>query len=312
MHIDTQKLEQLTASLPIRFCDDPVRQSVLIADCQPICFSSSVEERSENLPGGGCGENMRAAYSHPDKPYEPLITAFFYLIRDQVPVLQMVDVGALWGHTSLVAATIFKSSNIHLFEMNPITTKVLNKNMGLNEHLNAQFEVQNVVLSDTDVTTKVTFRHYTARYGNGKGGSKLSRTKILRENFKSVLKRVLHREGRGNYITREMPVRSLDEYCREKHFAPNLIKIDVEGSQHAVLEGAREVLSKHQPLVLVEFDSSDSANNIGKSNRDVLRLMQSMGYRCIWGDHRSRQTHLHHIDTDSDIDIEVNSLAIFY
>jgi FkbM family methyltransferase len=312
MQIDVQKLEHLTASLPIKFLDDQIRQSVVVADCQPIYFSSAVEERSENLPGGGCGENMRAAYSHPDKPYEPLITAFFYLVREQIPALQMVDVGALWGHTSLVAATIFGKSNIHLFEMNPITTEVLKKNMKLNEHLKAEFDVQNVVLSDTDVTTKVTFRHYTARYGKGKGGSNLSRLKIFRENFKSWLKRMFQHEGRGDYITTQMQIRSLDHYCLEKGFIPNLIKIDVEGSQHAVLMGAREVLNQHRPLVLVEFDTPDSANNIGKSNRDVLQLMQSMGYRCIWGDHRSRKTNLHQIDANSEINIEINSLAIFY
>ena len=312
MQIDVRKLEQLTASLPIRFLDDRVRQSIIIADCEPIYFSSAVEEGSENLPGGGCGENMRSAYSHPDKPYEPLITALFYLIKEQLPNLQMMDVGALWGHTSLVAATIFGKSTIHLFEMNPITTEVLKKNVKFNEHLKAKFDVQNVVLSDIDVTTNVTFKHYTARYGKGKGGSNLSPIKILRENFKSWLKRTFQHDGRGDYITSQMRVRSLDNYCHEKNFVTNLIKIDVEGSQYAVLEGARQVLSQHPSVVLVEFDTADSANNIGKSNRDVLQLMQSMGYRCIWGDHRSRNVHLRQIDTSSKVDIEVNSLAIFY
>lgn len=255
---------------------------------------------------------MRAAYASHENPYEPLITAFFYLIREEIQELNMIDVGALWGHTSLVAASLFPRCNIHLFEMNPITTQVLSKNIFLNQHLGGSFQVNNILLSNVDRTTQVTFRHYTASYGDGSGGAKLSQRKIFRENLKSALKRVLKRKGQGDYITLEMQVGTLDDYCRKNSFIPNLIKIDVEGSQYNILQGARQVLVQHHPLLLVEFDEPDSANNIGKSNRDTVRLLESLGYQCIWGNHRDRNTHLHQIDGNTELNIETNSLGIFY
>jgi FkbM family methyltransferase len=312
MKIDIEKLRAITASLSIEFVDGQDRQEVLIEDGCPIYFSSSIRDHSENLPGGSCGENMRAAYASFDKPYEPLVTAFFHLIRDEIADLNMVDVGALWGHTSLVAASLIPNSTIHLFEMNPITTLALSKNIEINHHLKANFKIQNILLSNVDTSTQVTFKHYTARYGDSQGGSKLSRLKIFRENLKSLLKRSLRREGKGDYMTLKMRVASLDNYCVENKFIPNLIKIDVEGSQYDILLGAQKLIANNHPILLVEFDTSDSANNIGKSNRDVVRLMQSLGYQCVWGDHRKRNTTLHYIDASTELDIEVNSLGIFY
>ncbi|OIQ72540.1 hypothetical protein GALL_458340 [mine drainage metagenome] len=312
MKIDINRLERITASLDIRFVDGDEKQTLLIEGGKPIYFSSSIDDHSENLPGGSCGENMRAAYPGPDQPYEPLITAFFQLMKEQQQSVRMIDVGALWGHTSLVAASLMPNAIVHFFEMNPITTRALSKNIELNPQLGGDFQIQNILLSNIDTTTQVTFKHYTVRYGGGKGGTEISRLKILRENLKSALKRIFGHEGKGDYITLQMRVATIDNYCAEKEFAPNLIKIDVEGSQYDILKGAEKVIAQHRPLLLVEFDTPDSANNIGKSNRDVIRLMESMGYQCIWGDHRRRKSPLHQIDANTHLEIEVNSLGIFY
>lgn len=127
MKIDIKRLEEITSSLDIRFVDDADKQTVFVEGGKPIYFSSSLEDHSENLPGGSCGENMRAAYSSSAQPYEPLMTAFFRLMMEQGKTLNMIDVGALWGHTSLVAAALIPRSSIHLFEMNPLTTRALSK-----------------------------------------------------------------------------------------------------------------------------------------------------------------------------------------
>jgi FkbM family methyltransferase len=312
MKIDIRKLQEITSSLGIRFTDGDVKQTVSVDTGKPIYFSSSIEDHSENLPGGSCGENMRAAYIRPENPYEPLVTAVFYLLAGEMDELNLIDVGALWGHTSLVAASLFPCSNIHLFEMNPITIEALSKNILLNQHLGGDFQINNILLSNVDKTTQVTFKHYTARYGDGSGGAKLSELKIFRENLKSALKRIFKREGQGDYVKLEMRVGTLDTYCRENNFVPNLIKIDVEGSQFNILQGAQQILIRYHPLLLVEFDTPDSVNNIGKSNRDTVRLLESLGYLCIWGDHRNRGAQLHLIDGNTELDIETNSLGIFY
>ena len=304
------KLEQLTKDLKIQFVHGPDLQRIELPGCPPIYFVSSESDHSENLPGGSCGENMRAAYPSAENPYEPLVTACFQLLSTSLPEVRMMDIGALWGHTSLLAAAIFKSSDIHLFEMNPITTKYLRKNIESNDHLSAHFYINNILLSDMDTVTEVTFKHYTARVKD-KTANKISRLKVLRENLKSRLKRFLGREGRGDYLIQEMHVNRIDTYCKANGFIPNVIKIDVEGSQFDIISGATEVLEKYHPILLVEFDSPNSANSIGKTNLDVIKFLESYGYKCIWGNHRVKNTKLFLIDSKTEHNIETNSLGIF-
>lgn len=305
-----EKLEQLTRDLEIQFVDDPELQKIELPGCSPIYFVSSEFDHSENLPGGSCGENMRAAYPSAERPYEPLVTACLQLLSTILPELRMMDIGALWGNTSLLAATIFKTSSIHLFEMNPITIKYLRKNIESNNHLTAYFYVNNILLSDIDTVAEVTFKHYTARIKD-KNVNKINKTKVLRENLKSKVRRFLGREGRGDYLVQEMHVNRIDTYCKVNNFVPNVIKIDVEGSQFDIISGATEVLEKHHPILLVEFDSPGSANSIGKTNLDVIKFLEGFGYTCIWGNHRVKSTELFVIDSNTKRNIETNSLGIF-
>ena len=134
---------------------------------------------------------------------------------------------------------------------------------------------------------------------------------MLRENLKSRLKRFLGREGRGDYLIQEMHVKRIDTYCKANGFIPNVIKIDVEGSQFDIISGATEVLEKYHPILLVEFDSPNSANSIGKTNLDVIKFLESYGYKCIWGNHRVKNTKLFLIDSKTEHNIETNSLGIF-
>ncbi len=308
-----ERLENLTRNLNIRFVDDPDLQRIELPGYQPIYFVSSESDHSENLPGGSCGENMRAAYPSRETPYEPLVTACFQLLSTVLPEIRMMDIGALWGHTSLLAAAIFKSSTIHLFEMNPITAKYLKKNIDSNSHLSARFYINNVLLSDIDTVTEVTFKHYTSRIKdkNANKIGKIGKLKVLRENLKSKIKRCLGREGRGDYLIQQMQVSRVDTYCEANGFIPNVIKIDVEGSQFDVLCGATEVLERYHPLLLLEFDSPGAANQIGKTNLDVVKFLEAFGYRCIWGNHRVKNVKLHLIDSNTKHNIETNTFGIF-
>ncbi len=55
-------------------------------------------------------------------------------------------------------------------------------------------------------------------------------------------------------------------------YVPALIKIDVEGAERQVLEGARRTLARHQPIVVFEHGSG-SAEHYDTSPRDVYRLL---------------------------------------
>ncbi len=49
-----------------------------------------------------------------------------------------------------------------------------------------------------------------------------------------------------------VPQRTLDE-CAAKLEPPDLIKVDVEGAELEVLEGARELIAGRRPAMIIEF-----------------------------------------------------------
>lgn len=72
-----------------------------------------------------------------------------------------------------------------------------------------------------------------------------------------------------------VPLRSLDSLARENR-RPSLIKIDVEGAESLVLEGAARVLRELRARLLVEVDPSQSA--------EVGRRLRAAGYRVFDAD----------------------------
>jgi FkbM family methyltransferase len=51
---------------------------------------------------------------------------------------------------------------------------------------------------------------------------------------------------------RRVGVVALDDFCREGHLAPDVIKVDVEGAEAAVLRGARGLLRRRRGLLFLE------------------------------------------------------------
>ncbi len=71
---------------------------------------------------------------------------------------------------------------------------------------------------------------------------------------------------------------SLDDFLRTHETVPAVVKIDVEGAELRVLEGARQLIAQHQPILF--FESFEHGDEI------VSRLHQD-GYRCFDSDRRA-------------------------
>ena len=76
----------------------------------------------------------------------------------------------------------------------------------------------------------------------------------------------------------EVDVTRLDEFAEtEKLTRLDLLKIDVEGSETAVLQGARESLRRFRPAILVEaYDPA--LRQLGTSAAELLQLLRDSGY----------------------------------
>lgn len=85
--------------------------------------------------------------------------------------------------------------------------------------------------------------------------------------------------GAVNTVLLDVRVESLDE-ALGPDFVPTLIKIDVEGGELGVLQGAARMLAAHRPTVIFEHGKGAS-EFYGTTSADVHALLTSVGLRVF-------------------------------
>jgi FkbM family methyltransferase len=77
---------------------------------------------------------------------------------------------------------------------------------------------------------------------------------------------------------------TLDKYAEANDVRGiDFLKIDVEGAELLVLRGARRILSRHRPLILLEF-FEDWTRDFQYGAPDIIDLLVEMGYRFFYLD----------------------------
>ncbi|CAN1211251.1 hypothetical protein TUMEXPCC7403_13710 [Tumidithrix helvetica PCC 7403] len=81
----------------------------------------------------------------------------------------------------------------------------------------------------------------------------------------------------GNYISGEkIDLRMLDSIEAIADLTKlRLIKIDVEGMEAEVIQGAKTIISKFRPILFVENNQSEKGENL-------IQLISSLDYSCYW------------------------------
>ncbi len=77
--------------------------------------------------------------------------------------------------------------------------------------------------------------------------------------------------ARPDIETLNVRVERLDSHL-PAGYVPSMIKIDVEGAEQQVIEGAIETLARHRPVVLFEHGKGGS-DHYGTSPRDIFHLL---------------------------------------
>lgn len=85
-------------------------------------------------------------------------------------------------------------------------------------------------------------------------------------------------DEQGAPVFIEVPVSTLDAELAP--LAPALVKIDVEGGELAVLEGARALLARARPLVIFEH-VAPAARAYGASSEELWELLAGLDYRVF-------------------------------
>lgn len=153
-----------------------------------------------------------------------------------------LDVGANIGNHSLYFSDYF--SNVFSFEPQPLTFELLQ----INSTLTNNIKCFNFGLSSSEKKESFVVDQ------NNIGGS--------------------HIVSEGASIGVNLNLKTLDSMIDVICFPVRLIKIDVEGHEYEVLLGAKEVILKHQPIIIFEQHESDFIGNSTKS----LDLVRSFNY----------------------------------
>lgn len=169
------------------------------------------------------------------------------------PARDSIDIGANKGVYTYWLAR--HSRQVHAYEPNPKMFKVLEA--GTKGEGNVT--ISPVALSDAAGETVLRIPKTAKGYSNQ--GASLNYDKVG--------------EAYGEV---HVDMRRLDD---EGHGDVGLIKIDVEGHEFAVLDGARETIKRCRPVLIIEIEESHNRRPILDSIADVAAL----GYRpmFLWG-----------------------------
>jgi FkbM family methyltransferase len=173
------------------------------------------------------------------------------------------DIGAHYGWMSLHASRqVGAQGKVIAFEPSPPLVKFLELNKKVNGF--SQLQIVPKAVADS-VGREVPF--------------------YLKDDGDSFLNSLVHRldQSPANPSSTKSPIPietiTLDAFCEETQFIPAAIKIDVEGAELLVLQGANALLRHHRPLLMLAVHPTWLPN--GQKADEIFELLRSLGYRII-------------------------------
>jgi FkbM family methyltransferase len=185
--------------------------------------------------------------------YEPHVRrCFAALLR---PGDTFVDVGAHIGFFSMIASSLVgPSGKVYAFEANSTLFQTLRSNAEQFPWMVASLRA----VCDKSGSVAFSNPQQAGESGWGKLASVRSEGHI--ESVEAV---------------------SLDEWHENLRFPPiRLIKIDAEGSEPFILEGARRVIANSRPYLIVELND-ELLREVGRTRKSVTGSLREQGYRIF-------------------------------
>ena len=181
--------------------------------------------------------------------FDDEILPYFNALGDFQPSV-ILDIGAASGHFGIMASKVFDCEAIHAFEPARRQRILLNRNAQLNK-VNRLMVEPFGLWNRSDV---LPFRTV---------GAESSFAPVSR--FQGVLA-----------FPEMLPVRTLDHWVEDKQITRiDLIKIDAEGAELEILEGAQASLKRFRPRLLVQ---AYHIRNGARTFEQCARTLESIGY----------------------------------
>lgn len=195
-----------------------------------------------------------------------------------------IDVGANIGLISIhTAKLVGQKGTVFSYEAMPATAALLRENIALNQ-------LKNIVVGDFAL------------------GSVDGKTEIF-ENWQ------VNRGGASLLVKTEQSASfEIDVFCLDsvfpKEFHPKVVKIDVEGFEMEVLKGAKNLIQREHPILIIEF--SEKRENTHDSAAEMADFIRSLGkyrfFKLKGG--KERKSKLVEITTEDEFPAHDNVICI--
>lgn len=184
----------------------------------------------------------------PNHVWEPQTTKL--LLHFSHNAKNVIIAGAYFGDQAIPVANNIKATGIcHTFEPNRNNSDLIIENAAANG-------LQNIMINNLALWNK-------------------SNEKLVFEG-EDALASTVEANGSGGNVLHTI---TIDDYTEQNNLKEiNLLMIDVEGSEIKVLEGARNMLRQHKPVVVFETHSLYNDWSNGLQNSDSVKLMSKLGY----------------------------------
>ena len=169
------------------------------------------------------------------------------------------DVDANMGFYSLYASKLSQTIRVTAFEPNSAIRNVLEENVGGNL-LKNRVTIVPMALGNTNIKNQEMF---IPKFTGTGGGS-----------FKN-----LHPEEE-NEVINGIEVIMLDTYSENWDYKVDMMKIDVEGFEMSVIEGAEKVITQFRPTIVIEL-LRKWMKPFGYTPQHVLNYLSKLGYYCF-------------------------------
>ena len=65
---------------------------------------------------------------------------------------------------------------------------------------------------------------------------------------------------------------SLDDFCKFENLKPDIVKVDIEGSEIDFLLGAKKIISKHKPIIFLSYHTKHLKKLGYKTNEMIIQI----------------------------------------
>ena len=181
--------------------------------------------------------------------------SFFYKNANNKKCI--LDIGSHIGLTILPISS--KKNFIHAFDISKTNCKILQKHLKINNIYNVK--INNLCVSNN--TRKI--KYYDTLFSNPNNTVNISTNNIF--NSSIMIESI-----------------KLDDYVYTNKLKPDVIKIDVEGYEYFVLEGAIKIINKYNPLIILSYHPNLLKKN-GINNIKFMKLINDLqlSITCING-----------------------------